>query len=226
MDSSDRDDAVTCAGTGDPFQQPWQALGLPGFSGAGLNSTGTGRRIADGWYTSDADGVGAQTRTGTKRPAADPRPAGDGLPGELGVDAGYGPSGMSSYGESPSPTDILIGAFGVISQNQKHNALNANLYFSDYTCRICLSYIYETVLTFPFWSALTTAALDIDSSSRKTVSVVHASRALRRSCLRHPLWTKPFALFAFGGAVAGPWRDAPGRGRLLYLAPTPCRTQS
>ena len=107
MDSSDRDDAVTGAGTGDPFQQPRQALGLLGFSGAGLNSTGTGPRIADGWYTSDAGGVAAQTRTGTKRPAADPpRPAGDGLPGELGVDAGYGPSGTSSYGESPSPTDV------------------------------------------------------------------------------------------------------------------------
>ena len=80
MHSSDRDDAVTCAGTGDSFQQPRQTLGLLEFSGAGLNSTGTGPRIADGWYTSDAGGVAAQTRTGTKRPAADPRrPAGDGL---------------------------------------------------------------------------------------------------------------------------------------------------
>ena len=129
IDSSDRDDAVTCAGTGDPFRQPRQALGLPGFSGAGLNSTGTRPRIADGWYTSDAGVVGAQT-TGTKRPAADPtRPAGDGLPGELGVDAGYGPSGANIYGESPSPTDVEIGAPDVIFQNQKHNALNANLYF-------------------------------------------------------------------------------------------------
>ena len=149
MDSSDHDDAVTCAGTRDPFQQPRQALGLPGFSGAGLNSTGTGPRIADGWYTSNADGVGAQTRTGTNRPAADPpRPAGDGLPGELGVDAGYGPSGTSSYGESPSPTDMLIGAPGVIFQNQKHNALNANFFYYYYWCRICVSYICKTVLTF------------------------------------------------------------------------------
>ena len=75
-----------------------------------------------------------------KRPAADPlRPAGDGLPGELGVDAGCGPSGTSSVGESPSPTDMLIGAFGVIFQNQKHNAPNANLYFLYYSCRIYVS---------------------------------------------------------------------------------------
>ena len=89
--------AVTCVGTGDPFQQPRQALGLPGFSGAGpaFNSIGTGPGIADGWRTSDAAGPGAQTLTGTKRPAADPpRAAGDGLPGELGAVAGYGPSGI------------------------------------------------------------------------------------------------------------------------------------
>ena len=89
------------------FSSPRQALGLQGFSGARLNSTGTRPRIAHGWYTSDAGGAGAQTRTGTKRPATDPPcPAGDGLPGELGVDAGYGPSGTSSCGESPPPTDV------------------------------------------------------------------------------------------------------------------------
>ena len=107
MDRYDHEDAVTYAGTGEPFLQTRKALGLPGFSGArtAFNSTGTGPGIANGWRTSDEACPDAQTLTGTKRPATDPpRTAGDGLPAQLDAVAGYGPSGTSNYSELPSPT--------------------------------------------------------------------------------------------------------------------------